>query len=61
MRPGIHYPEDEKYNYPERQTKCPHCSYEHKSDISFYKVCLNCRKSMSKDKKETTNGNNNNS
>lgn len=46
MIPNIHYPNDEKYDYPERKTKCPHCGYVHKADISFYKVCVNCRKPM---------------
>lgn len=47
MIPNIHYPKDEKYDYPERKTKCPHCGYVHKADISFYKKCVNCGKSMS--------------
>ncbi len=56
MIPGIHYSEDEKYSRAERRTKCPHCGYEHKADIGFYKACLNCRKYMGIDKKEITKG-----
>lgn len=47
MIPGIHYPENEQYSYPERQTKCPHCGYIHAADISFYKECIHCHKVMS--------------
>lgn len=46
MIPGVHYPENENWNYPKRRTKCPHCGHEHKADITFYKECVNCHKTM---------------
>lgn len=46
MIPGIHYPEDERYDSSEKQTKCPYCGYTHISDISFYKKCVSCGKPM---------------
>ena len=46
MIPNVHYSESEKYDYPERRTTCPHCGGEHRSDISFYKVCIYCRRPM---------------
>lgn len=47
MIPGIHYPADERYEVPKKQPKCPHCGYVHKVDISYYRKCVNCGKSMS--------------
>lgn len=53
MIPGVHYPEDEKRFYPKEQKECPHCGYVHKVDISYYRKCVNCGKSMNKNRSET--------